>query len=162
MMEENYLIPECYGDSLLVRFLGFQSPNHQHGIGEVANVMIKKFENKKVVGLIDNDKTFPSYFDEFVIIENHSKHRFQVKKHKKHNHYLVCISPAFEGWIEAAGNEVGLKRPYTDEKEYRKKCKSYHVSKDAKITAFLNNIRQKKSPSFLQLKKTVENLYKQK
>ena len=77
-MFEPRIIPECYADTLLIKSVGYQLPNHQHSIGEVANLMVKNYKNKKVIGVIDNDKTKPSYFKDFEEIKK--AHNLILKK----------------------------------------------------------------------------------
>lgn len=48
-MFEPRIIPECHADTLLIKFAGYDTPNHQHSIGQVANLMKTKYFNRKVI-----------------------------------------------------------------------------------------------------------------
>ena len=74
------LIPECYGDTLLVEILGFKRPNHQtSGIGQVIKVMKEKYSNRLAIGIIDADKKITHCHSDLVeesLIKNNNKLRF--------------------------------------------------------------------------------------
>ena len=105
-MFEPRIMPECYADSLLIKSIGYQGANHQHGIGEVARLMIKNYTNKKVIGIVDNDKTMPRYFDGFKEIKRGEG--LIVKRKTGTKHYLIIVCKDFEDWIEKAGNQKGV------------------------------------------------------
>ena len=51
------ILPECYGDTLLVELLGFKKPNHQvEGINQVLNELEVNMPKQIAVGVIDYDK----------------------------------------------------------------------------------------------------------
>lgn len=56
-MIELSIIPECYVDTKVAEILGKASRkyNHQHGCGDVANLM-KKCQDRICLGIIDEDK----------------------------------------------------------------------------------------------------------
>ena len=156
-MFEPRIIPECYADTLLIKYIGYEAPNHQHGIGEVANVMIKYYKNKKVIGIIDDDKTKPKYFDGFR--ETKRGHNLIVKKRPGTEHYLIVVCRDFEAWIEYAGNQKSVPRPFPNEdKKFRDNTKDFNVEKNNKITNYINTIKQRESPAFLQLKEFIEEI----
>ena len=159
-MNEYSIIPECYGDTLLIKTIGYKSANHKHGIGEVNNTMKKYFVNKPAIGIIDNDKkSIPSDFNKFTEIER--KHNLILKRESNSRHFLIVINPALEDWIESVGNSLGIKRPYPkNRKEYRKVMKSFMVDKNPQITSYFNSIKQKNPPALRTMKKWIDDILK--
>ncbi|MCC6370535.1 MAG: hypothetical protein IT236_05955 [Bacteroidia bacterium] len=156
-MIEMCVIPECYGDTLLVKTLGYSSPNHKHGIGEVNNTMKKYFNNRIAIGVIDNDKAAgPSDFNRFVLIE--SKGSLSLKKRPGTQHFLITLNPALERWIEEVGNSVNVTRPYSNYEDFKKALKDFNVEKDAKITTYFNTIKQKNPTAFRQIKNWIRQI----
>ena len=104
-------IPECYADTVLMLTLLRENAanerrlesfiNHQHGIGNVSDVMQKqwkKFElGRRVVGLVDLDKDFSKdpYLGQFTRILGGSMmrkaHTHALLQHASNlTHYLLC------------------------------------------------------------------------
>jgi len=148
------LLPECYGDTLLVEILGFKRPNHQtSGIGQVIKVMKEKYQNRLAIGLIDADKKItPSYFQEFHLEEE--KHSLKLLKHQDRNHYLIMVSPALEGFILQAAVDVKIKqKPFDNLKNLKRITKNINVGQNQDFKNFLNRLRQKKAPGFITIQK---------
>ncbi|MEM6317959.1 MAG: hypothetical protein AAF960_09825 [Bacteroidota bacterium] len=144
------LLPECYGDTLLLEMLGFKKTNHQtSGIGQVIKVMKEKYANRLAVGLIDADKKItPSYFKEFQQIE--AENRLKLLKYQQRNHYLIMVTPALEKFILQAAIDVDKdEKPFNNLKSLKRLTKSIHVSQNQDFKNFLNTLRQRKAPGFL-------------
>jgi hypothetical protein len=102
------IIPECYVDTNLIQTLVPTSSgyNHAKGCPAVAKKMQEKFSDKFSVGIMDNDKRKVSYLSEFDEVANDKK--IYVFKHKIRCHYIILISPAVEGFILDAVNELSI------------------------------------------------------
>ncbi|MEQ1746285.1 MAG: hypothetical protein ABMA02_12730 [Saprospiraceae bacterium] len=150
-MNHHYqIIPECYADTVLVEVLGFEKPNHQLGIGKVFASMSKTLEKRPTVGIIDNDKVKPKALDEFEPKgENHGIKRFSNGKHT-----ILVISPAFEDWVfeNAQSKEIDpAEYGFTSRKAFRDASKSTKANQNQHLKQFLNTLKQKKAPGFVQL-----------
>lgn len=63
------VFPECYADTVLMEVLGFTKPNHQLSIGKVLSQMESAHPAKAMVGIVDDDKRKPGYFQKFAQTE---------------------------------------------------------------------------------------------
>jgi len=152
------IIPECYGDTLLLEMLGFKRLNHQtSGIGQVIKVMRDKYQNRLAIGVIDADKKItPTYFQEFFLEKE--KNGIKLLKHKNQRHFLIMVSPALEGFLLNAALEVELQSKSFDSlKKLKRITKSQYVSQNQEFKSFLNTLRQKKASGFL----TIQNWLKE-
>lgn len=100
------IIPECYGDTLLVETLlppdnGY---NHQKGCNQVARVMTGRFKDRFAVGIIDKDKRAVKYLEEFEMIDEVKDSLF-LFKHRRRSHFFIQIQPGLEAWILKICNE---------------------------------------------------------
>lgn len=150
-MINNQIIPECYADTLLVKILGFELPNHQFGIGSVLKELKENFKNRIAVGIIDDDKLKPKDLDDFEIVEEiHG-----IKRLTKSKHSVLIICPVLEDWIfqnAAARNVDPAKYGFRTRKDFHKACKQVNVADNQQVKQFLNTLKQKNAPGFLQLK----------
>ena len=156
-MSSYHIIPECYADTLLVEMLGFERPNHQLGIGSVLAIFEKQFKNRRAIGVIDDDKMKPNRFDLFEVVEN----KLGIKKLTKPEtqHVILVISPAFEDWIFEKAKAVSVdptKYGFRNAKYFRHQCKSVNVRDNQSVKQFLNTLKQKNAPGFVQLKSWME------
>jgi len=153
-MSQDNILPECYADTLLVEILlGVKIRNHQLGIGAVKNALITKFKNTVAVGIIDNDKKKPTDFVEFAIAEENKGIQRRLKDDAKHT--LLVISPAFEDWVFANADAIDVdpaKYGFHTRKYFRETCKRENASENLQLKQFLNTLKQKKAPGFVQLK----------
>lgn len=154
-MSHHYqVVPECYADTLLVEMLGFVRPNHQLGIGKVFGAFDKNFKNRQAVGIIDDDKVKPKDLDDFETFEEiHG-----IKRLKKDKHTVLVISPVFEDWIfenANAKNVDPVRFGFRNRKAFQKACKRMDVSGNQNVKQFLNSLKQKEAPGFIQLKKWI-------
>jgi hypothetical protein len=151
-MNHPQVIPECYADTLLVEMLGFE-PQHKMGIGEVTNLLVQRFKNNLAVCIIDNDKKKPTDFNDFEIEKIESGiHRYRKPGSK---HILLVISPAFEDWFFENANAVKIdpaKYGFRTRKYFKDACKNKNAGENQQLKQFLNTLKQKKAPGFVQLK----------
>lgn len=148
-----HILPECYADTLLIEVLGFEKPNHQLGIGQVKNALDKSFKNSKAVGIIDNDKKKPTDFAEFIMDVETAGIQRRFKENTRHT--LLVINPAFENWIFENAEAVKVdpsKYGFRTQKYFRDICKNENASENQQLKQFLNTLKQKKAPGFIQLK----------
>lgn len=151
-MKHPQILPECYADTLLVEMLGFE-PQHKLGIGDVKNALSKNFKNSVAVGIIDNDKKKPTDFSEFKI--DIEKTGIQRRHNADTKHTLLVISPAFEDWVFENAKKVEVdpaKYGFRTRKYFRETCKSPNVDDNQQVKQFLNTLKQKSAPGFVQLK----------
>jgi len=150
------ILPECYADTLLVELLGFKGANHQLGIGMVFNTFKQRFKMQKAVGIIDDDKQKPAGIKDFEEVE--SKHNIQKCLSKDGKHTLLIIQPAFEDWVFSNASAVSVDFPteFENKKRFRAICKNQNVSHNKELKKFLNTLKQKKAPGFLQLETWIE------
>jgi hypothetical protein len=145
------LLPECYGDSVLVELLGFKRPNHQvDGINAVLDELEKYKPKLNAAGVIDFDKNIlHPYYKEFetIAIENN----LTKMKHKERNHFLILITPALEKFILKAAMEVDVPSPFS-EKRLKQISKTREAENNQQLKQFLNRIIQKKAPGTETLK----------
>jgi len=145
------IVPECYADTVLVEMLGFENPNHQLCIGNVFGEFSKNLKNRRAVGIIDDDKEKPKSLDEFELIEE----RNGVKRFGKDKHTILILCPAFEAWVFENARAKGVdlaKYGFKNRKDFQKACKRTDVRKNDKVKQFLNTIKQKEAPGFIQLR----------
>lgn len=144
------ILPECYADTVLVEALGFARPNHQLSIGKVLTFMESAHPTKAMVGIVDDDKRKPGYFQKFAQTEE----REGIKRYQKDSQVILVISPAFETWVFQNANTVGVdpgKYGFADRKSFEKACKKQDAGKNSSIKNFLNTLKQKRAPGFLLL-----------
>ncbi len=164
-MAERNIIVECYGDSLLIKQMGYDCLPLHSGIGEVANQMNKYFKNRFVIGIYDSDKTsIPSYFTKKIHPLSLPKHNVQLIKCQGKFHYTIKIIPAFEGFITKAGLAAGYSRTDfklpADEKEFRKLCKDMKLHKDSRMINFINAIIAQNPPQIKALREAINSAKK--
>jgi hypothetical protein len=146
-MSSPHIIPECWADTLLAVTLGYSSPNHQFGLGQVNNIINKDFKNKLAIGIVDNDKKQPSDFKKFKELKR--AHGLILKNRPGTKHYLIMVSPAVDKWLEGIGNTVKVTRPYkSSDKEYLRQMKSMDVAENKQIKTYFNTIKQKNPAAF--------------
>jgi len=64
------ILPECYVDTKVVEIITYVSKkyNHQHGCGQIANLLKNRLKNNIALGIVDEDKNkgpVSNYFLEF-------------------------------------------------------------------------------------------------
>ncbi len=152
-MKHFNIIPECYADTLLVEMLGFVTPNHKLGIGEVMDALAKKFINNRAVGIIDNDKKKPTDFKEFDLVEECEGLQRRLRANTQHT--IIVITPAFENWVFQNAAKVDVdpqKYGFKTAKIFRSICKRQDANQNQNLKQFINTLKQKNAPGFQQLK----------
>ncbi len=153
-MSQDHILPECYADTLLVEILlSTKVRNHRLGIGEVKNALTKNFKNRKAVGIVDNDKVKPTDFKEFQL--GTELHGIQYRSKADTEHILLVINPAFEDWIFDNASTVGIdpaQYGFRTKKYFKEICKKENASENKQLKQFLNTLKQKQAPGFVQLK----------
>jgi len=159
-MAAEKIIVECYGDSLLIKQMGYDYLEGHSGIGQVANRMNKYFNNRFALGVIDNDKTsLPKYFKENIKILGGIGNKVQLIKCEGHAHYVIKIMPAFEGFISGAAKEALYNRidfglPASD-KQFKELCKDKNLHKNQKMVNFINAVINKNPPSIKAIRDAI-------
>ncbi len=102
------IIPECNIDTNLIETLvpPLTRYNHQKGCGTVAKTMKEEFRDRFAVGIIDKDKIFLDYLNEFDEVTK--KGSLELYKHRQKHHYFIRISPAIEKFIMTNVESAGL------------------------------------------------------
>ncbi len=110
-MKHNYIMPECYIDTTLVKNLLNSDVNHKHNCNEVAKEMEKgKYKDTFAVGVIDNDKRKIKYIEDFEEIGRTENLTFL--KHRSKHHYVIKVGKehkAMETFIKASIEAIGMK-----------------------------------------------------
>lgn len=150
-------IPECYGDTELIKCLGISRKmiNHQKGNGNLANAM-RKNKADKVIGITDEDKfkTLPKYFDDFEKEKN--EHHLILKKHKAiDNQFLIIICKDLENWLlySAKIAEISPKQFHLPEdiKSFKGIVKDKIISNNQSFIQFLKAIKKAEAKPLLTL-----------
>jgi len=148
------ILPECYADTLLVEVLGFKKANHQFSIGQVFKTMEDKMKNRIAVGVTDKDKKITAkYYAAFR--EETEEHGVRVLKIPNTKHYLIEHIPLEEFLFQAA-NDVEVnpaKYGFKSIEALAKITKRQNIDKNVQFRQFLNTLIQKRTPSFLFIKK---------
>ncbi|MEI6816674.1 MAG: hypothetical protein WCL14_08705 [Bacteroidota bacterium] len=162
MIDETRVIAECYADTLLINMILRKKVTHGPNTNEVAKVMIKKPIQQLIIGIIDNDKNKPTYFNEFIIQESRQNCHFKIYKHRSNNHYFLIIDKAHEDFIIKCATEVGLNTAkyakYFNAKFLKSLTKSVYIDNNSEYKQFLNDIIQKRPASIVELRSFINTL----
>jgi hypothetical protein len=164
-MVESNIVPECYVDTRIAEILGQAKGkyNHQHSNGAVANELQRRFKERVVLGIVDEDKgkgAVPKYFSEFIIIAE--ENNLILKKHKDRNQYLILICPEIERWLLADSERVGIN---PSELEYKlpdklanltKMTKTKDIDRNEGFKKFIKALVRENAPSTTTLKNWIE------
>jgi len=104
---DDFIIPECFLDTMLVETLVFpvKAYNHQKGCHTVAKVMQEKLNDCFALGILDKDKEPVIYLDKFSRVVE--QHEIALYKHPEKNHYLI-LHPPIERWLMNQAEESNL------------------------------------------------------
>lgn len=96
------ILPECFVDTKVAEIITQSSEkyNHQHGCGQIANLLKKRLKDTVALGIIDEDKNkgpIANYFLEFENIK--FENDLILKKHREKKQYLILICPEIEKWL---------------------------------------------------------------
>lgn len=178
-------VPECYADTALMLTLLRENPanqkqlrnfyvNHQHGIGNVGNLMQQRWkdhgQSRRVVGLVDLDKKFDEqpYLREFTRVVAGSLERRQhsfvlLQHHERLTQFLLVLNPAFEDWLDARAAECGTSRAAcgleTDSKRFKRYCHQVDTLNDgSKLRHLLDAIATARPPAYTALAEFVSRV----
>lgn len=103
------ILPECYVDTKVAEIVTRSSEkyNHQHGCGQIANLLKGRLKDTVALGIIDEDKNkgpIANYFLEFETMK--SENNLILKKHRKRKQYLILICPEIEKWLLINANSA--------------------------------------------------------
>jgi hypothetical protein len=155
-------IPECHGDTELIRCLGISRKmiNHQKGNGNLTNAM-RKNKADKVIGITDEDKfkTLPKYFDDF--IEEKQEQHLILKKHKNNdNQYLIIISKDLEDWLLYSAKLVKISPSQfllPDEiKKFKDVIKDKAIAKNQQFIKFIKALKKAETKPFITLENWIK------
>jgi len=155
------LLPECYADTLMVQMMGYERPNHCHSIGDVANTMRQKFNNRTAIGFIDKDKpgTIPSYISEFDLLL--SSNNVELCWHSESKHFIIIVAPALEQWLLETAEDLSIDTSqygFKNLKQLRNLTKSQHVNQNNNLKQFFNTLNQKKNSPLKEIKSWVDTI----
>jgi hypothetical protein len=168
---EGSFVPECYFDTVLVRYIlqAKTALNHKKGCNNVVKEMRDgKLKDSFAVGIVDRDKKELDYLGEF---DRFGFDKLNLYKHKSRhhyiNHYIIQLDPPIEKWIMKVAEEAGidlkslglptdvdkLKKLTKSElaretKELGDLCKALLKSKSATIRRFARWIRYLKQNTY--------------
>jgi|AFSR01.1.fsa_nt_gi hypothetical protein len=112
-MNPSRILTECFGDTELIKALGFSRKqiNHQKGKGNCSYAMQKNYKSRIAVAVIDNDKSGSesNYFKEFIEVEKNADARLIKRKHPTKSHYLVILNPELEAWLLESATGVSIR-----------------------------------------------------
>ena len=142
-MIEKRLIPECFGDTMLIELLGFPKQNHQKGITKVISTLSSKYRDERGIGIIDDDKKKGlAGFSQ----TNETEELILLKKHDQ-PHYLILLKPALEKWILKNAELSGILRKDfglpDDFDSFRKIIKDINIGQNKNFRRFLLAIKEK-------------------
>lgn len=178
MLTAPLFVPECYADTALMLTLLRENAdnqkslrdfyvNHQHGIGNVGNLMNERWEDygqsRRIVGLVDLDKKFNEqpYLREFTRIvaggNERGQHAFVLlQHHTRLTQFLIGLNPAFEDWLDARADESGTSRVAfrleTDSKRFKRYChQADTLNRTSQLRCLLAEIARARPPAYAAL-----------
>ena len=152
------IIPECYADTALAKFL-FSKPgyvNHALSIGEVAVEMeAERNDTVILVGFVDNDKRIPPYFRDFEEIDCGNRVLFKQKEDYSVQHFLVVLDKAIETFLLYNAAQVGINVADFGfsgiQKEFQKSLKSQQIEDSENYQSLLQSLRIQQAPDFVKI-----------
>jgi len=163
MPDEITLFSECYADTALVGLLAKQNQTVEHvaGINEVAKALIHVAANEgKAIGIVDNDKQKPLYFDTFEVVVD--EHRVCLRRNLTSNQFLVVIDKAIESFLLWNAVQVGIEiATYgfnEDVKVIRRRLKTFTIETDPNYLQLLADLYARQAPGFLTLERILNDL----
>ena len=155
MIDNKFIIPECYGDTALIECLGYSDPNHQKGVGNVLNALEKKgYRDRKVVCIIDNDKKLPKLVRSMRQLKE--ENGLKMLQHENGLHHFIIVHPALDYWIFNCSKLADIHpTAYSipdDFKDFKNYVKRKDVDQDADFVLFLKAIKKFNPKPFSTLK----------
>ena len=156
-MKHNYIMPECFIDTMLVGSLLDAQVSHKSNCNEVAKEMEKgRYKDAFAVGIIDNDKRKISYIENFeeigrtenlTFLKHPGKHQYVIKvgkEHKAMETFLIANIEAAGKKMEDFGLSSGLAELTKQTKD------SVSTSKDPRLLNLCKTLRQSPEVTKLQ------------
>jgi hypothetical protein len=148
------VVPECYADTMLVNLLGFQGVNHalNSNVSYVQKTIKARKPHEKWVGIIDSDRGRQEKLLDDFTLESEEQH---IKKYVNGARVILVLCPALETWIYQNAEQVGVspeKYGFQSPKYFRDSCKDMNAKQNQELKQFLNTLKQKNAPGFVQLK----------
>jgi len=104
---ENRIIPECYADTVLIKVLGYNKPNHQLSNSQVLKTLDNKGYNNQIgIGVIDRDKNQPKKL-ELEYSKFKSLGSLEIRR-KGNSKRFIIIHPNIEKWTWDEGKKNGI------------------------------------------------------
>jgi hypothetical protein len=153
------IVTACYAETLLMVTLGYAcKDNHQNGDGNVIN-SFKKAIKRNVIGVMDKPiGTAPSHVNsEFTDFKSGSNNLI-LKKHKRHNHYIIYINEVLEDWIVKIGNTKNINRPYQSAQTFKEEMKASGLLQNKRLIKYFDDIRRANPESFKTIVKWVNHI----
>ena len=152
------ILPECYVDTKVAEIITRSSEkyNHQHGCGQIANLLKKRLKDSVALGIIDEDKNkgpIANYFLEFDEIKYENS--FILKKHRERKQYLILVCPEIERWLLMNANSVHLNPPDfnlpTDLRGFKQITKTQNIDSNLDFYQFIKELINKNAPGIVTL-----------
>lgn len=153
------ILPECYVDTKVAEIITQSSEkyNHQHGCGQIANLLKNRFKDTVALGIIDEDKNkgpIANYFLEFENIK--FENNLILKKHKEKKQYLILICPEIEKWllknaISAQVNPSDFNLPH-DLHGFKQVTKTQNIDSNLGFYQFIKELIKNNSVGLITLR----------
>ena len=167
----NRILPECWGNFLLIKTLGFGKSVHASGSGEFARYLNgeKKHEiyrKQRFIAIPDWDKKESQrrFFTRCFELSEPTKFQLVTGRHKEFDFHAVILVPAFEEfiWKSCDLSELDPGRfGFPDLKSFKTACKTIRVLDNDKVKNLLNTLKQKQSPPLLTLQSWITGIFQQ-
>ena len=153
------ILPECYVDTKVAEIITRSSEkyNHQHGCGQIANLLRKRLKDSVALGIIDEDKNkgpIANYFLEFDEIK--SENGLILKKHRERRQYLILICPEIERWLLMNANSVHLNPADfnlpADLRGFKQITKTQNIDSNLEFYKFIKDIINRNSVGMITLR----------
>ncbi|MEP7253106.1 MAG: hypothetical protein ABI683_12025 [Ginsengibacter sp.] len=159
------ILPECYVDTKVAEIItgtaSSEKYNHQHGCGQIANLLKNRLKDSVALGIVDEDKNkgpIAKYFLEFEEIK--SEDGLVLKKHTNRKQYLIVICPEIEEWLLANANAVNIDLaiynlpPHL--KGFKQLTKTRHIDKNMEFYQLIKLLLNKEARGIQTLKKWID------
>jgi hypothetical protein len=163
-MEMLNILPECYVDTKVAEIITRSSEkyNHQHGCGQIANLLKKRLKDTVALGIIDEDKNkgpIANYFLEFDEIK--SENDLILKKHRERKQYLILICPEIEKWLLMNANSVHLDPLHfnlpSDLSGFKQITKTQNIDSNPDFSRFIKSLINKNAAGIITLRNWIND-----
>ncbi len=156
--------PECHADTTLVGFLlnnGETLYRHSRGSEVSGDMKAASQAFEVVVGIIDDDKHKPRYFDDFIVIREDNNVRF-LRLPQREVYLIVIVGNGIESFLlwNAAQVNINLE-DYgfeTTPKRMKARFKSVGIENDPNYYQLLADLRTQNAPSITTLDQLLHDL----